>query len=428
MQQRQQKLEKMYQTLWDIATEYSQCCWENDSNWSNDRCIKYMYGPVLGKYRENDQQLYDIITEEYSNQELCDVILSCVEYSIQQLESKELVDCMDELRYIRLLRDKDLLEQELIDEWIEQSFLNSLDMTGEIHHVRGLCYVYYGYQNYYNTITSIYNQDITNIMEIYRDTLGKESQLSKYKLIEIDSQCELMSINPPRLYDAKVDKTIYLANVSEELLDIFINLKKQNLYQRLSVRGSNLTSKIFDGRNTGMILQEALQYGKLFSLNNINSVPVTKLYSKSFEDNLWVQVDSSNITFEELYKKQQKYDKSIITQVVHLEYSKYNSEVVITHIDHEFIFYSANEYELRKKAYQTKGTDQPRLKSFKIDGAKIPFSLLVDRTISVPNESGSAFKREQEKVPFIIYVLKSYFKHTDLIDEYFTNLCGSENN
>ena len=55
-----------------------------------------------------------------------------------------------------------------------------------------------------------------------------------------------------------------------------------------------------------------------------------------------------------------------------MQYIKDGDETYITHLDHEFIFYTVDEYEARINNVHQKGTVRPRMKSFKIDNAKIP--------------------------------------------------------
>ena len=126
------------------------------------------------------------------------------------------------------------------------------------------------------------------------------------------------------------------------------------------------------------------------------------------------------MTFEELCRNEENYNDSIITQVVHLQYKKDNENTTITHIDHEFIFYTPEEYALRKGNASIKGTNLKRLKSFKIDNAKIPIDYICDRDINIYNSEKP--ETRHERVPFLVFVLKSYFKHKELIDEYFVAL------
>lgn len=76
--------------------------------------------------------------------------------------------------------------------------------------------------------------------------------------------------------------------------------------------------------------------------------------------------------------------------------------MVINHIDHEYIFYSEEQIKLRQKNHKIKGTKIPRCKTFKIDDAKIPFSLHLDDQIINPLE----------------IILKEFIINIDLVDEF----------
>jgi len=66
-----------------------------------------------------------------------------------------------------------------------------------------------------------------------------------------------------------------------------------------------------------------------------------------------------------------------------------------------------------------------KLKSFKIDDACIPINKVCNHIF---NEITDKYDNKQtnEETPFFIFVLKSYFKHIDLINEYFQNILSSE--
>lgn len=152
---------------------------------------------------------------------------------------------------------------------------------------------------------------------------------------------------------------------------------------------------------------------------------MTKLYSKSYNDCLWVKSDNANITFEELCDTTTSFSTALVTQVIHLKYKIIDDHIVITHIDHEFVFYSQEDYLKRMNNSDIKGNEYQKLKSFKIDGAEIPFDIMCKHTFNMHTDKPDEFDRVTESIPFIVFVLKSYFKHFDLIDEYFTDLLNN---
>ena len=232
----------------------------------------------------------------------------------------------------------------------------------------------------------------------------------------------MLAIDPPRIYDSRIDKTLYLSNVSKELLNTFIELGVSKLYKKISLRVSNSKLNIFDGKYQEQKLLEAVERGKIFSIQNISDIPVTKLYSVNYADSLWIKSNDSEITFEELCENENRFNNSIITQVIHLNYLNKGNETFVTHIDHEFVFYSKSAYEKRKVNSDIKGDEYTRLKSFKIDKATIPMTLPIKHNVTLYDEVSGEIIHKVETVPFIVYILKTYLKHTDLIDEYFAKL------
>ena len=105
-----------------------------------------------------------------------------------------------------------------------------------------------------------------------------------------------------------------------------------------------------------------------------------------------------------------------------MKYKIIDDHIVITHIDHEFVFYSQEDYSKRMNNSDIKGNEYQKLKSFKIDGAEIPFDIMCKHTFNMHTDNPDEFDRVTESIPFIVFVLKSYFKHFDLIDVYFTDL------
>ena len=183
---------------------------------------------------------------------------------------------------------------------------------------------------------------------------------------------------------------------------------------------NNLSVKLlnepgYEGKITSEILLEHFAFGEPFSLTNLGRVSINQLYSNNYNDCLWVVIDSDSITFEELCEEFDTIEDMIVSQVIHLEYEKLSDIVYITHLDHEYIFYTKLEYEERKKNYKQKGTAQERIKTFKIDNSRIPFDYQCKLFIKDELNNVSTIKEEQ----FLCYVLDSYFKHKDLLKEYF---------
>ena len=417
-------LQSLYNKILNIHHEWINADSQKDPQWGVKRYCNYSFGPVLGLYTEKDKSLIDILNDDFTDEELCDQLIPIKERDLRELLKAE-KDLMTECKYKSYQDELSLLRSKNIEEWLKRFFVPYI-RTGNFEidesHYKGLCYVTYGYQNYRYNLTSKYCGDINVLKQLYHGVLGKRSELYTYKLIELTPTCEMLAIDPPRIYDPRIDKTLYLSNVSKELLNTFIELSRLKLYEKISLRVSNSTQNIFDGKYQEQTLLEAVERGEIFSIKNISNIPVTKLYSENYEDSLWIRCTDSEITFEELCEHESTFNGSTITQVIHLSYLNKGNEIFITHIDHEFVFYSESDYKNRKINSNIKGNEYTRLKSFKIDKANIPLTLPIKRNVTLYDEASDTVLHKAETVPFIVYILKSYLKHTDLIDEYFAKL------
>lgn len=404
------ELEELYNYLID---NYIQIDWDNSIT---------HFDAVTEFYIKKDPKLMNFIEKHYTDNEIIELVLPIKKTLLSKSKNK-LQDPINLIYQKNCIDEIALLESGKLNTWINNYFKSCFNnnplLSVEENHIRGFCYIYYGFENYSNHLNSKYNNDTNNLKEIYKNIYQKDSQLYKYGLIEIDYKCELLDTVPPKIYDSKIDRTLYYANIPNELVEFF--KKYHSYFKKFLVRCSNSKNKIILGKDTTSIIMEGIEYGNTFSTSNITSIPVTKLYSENYNDCLWIKSDTSNITFEELCNTEEKFDDSIITQVIHLQYTNNNGNLIITHLDHEFVFYTKDEYLLRRKNANIKGNNLPRLKSFKVDSANIPFNLPCKREINIPINNFKEYKTINETVPFIVFVLKSYFNHTDLIDEYFEN-------
>lgn len=420
-------IDTLYNLMWNIYTEWSHAI-NGSPITPNKEFSKYGSYPALQLYVQGNKLLMDILKEDFTDEDIYQVVYPHICEQLKDLQYKPEKDIIEIARYTSLQAELQLLEHREIDNWLQDYFIKNVTaicQEFEPEYSRGLCIVSFGYKKYYQNMTSIYNPDIENIKNLYANILGKKSELYKYHLIKITPACEIMAFDPPRLYDSRINKTLLLSNISKELLNIFIGFQKRGLYSKLSVRCSNALTDIFEGKYTLQFLSEAVEFGKPFSISTLNSINLTKLYSKSYNDCLWVKSDNANITFEELCDTTTSFSTALVTQVIHLKYKIIDDHIVITHIDHEFVFYSQEDYLKRMNNSDIKGNEYQKLKSFKIDGAEIPFDIMCKHTFNMHTDKPDEFDRVTESIPFIVFVLKSYFKHFDLIDEYFTDLLNN---
>jgi hypothetical protein len=152
-------------------------------------------------------------------------------------------------------------------------------------------------------------------------------------------------------------------------------------------------------------IMEDMEFGAPLRLE-ISSLPkLSKFYSTNkYENNLWIHHDAKkrSLTFEELMADFEVAGDDIVTQVIHLEYSLKCDGYFITHLDHEFIVYTLQNYHERLSNANIKG--HRKIKTFKIDNSTIPFNITIGGNL------------------FLLQVLDSYFKNDDLIQEYFEKI------
>jgi len=231
-----------------------------------------------------------------------------------------------------------------------------------------------------------------NLTKFYRDNKIDLNLKNQYELIKIDDNFEIIPNNSlSYILDNKLSVYISLREISYEVLVLLNKLKVKNIITDLFLRPDYSTPM------KSLCMMEELERGNIFSFDGLKSPEVSKLFSvDNYKNCLWINIDGKNITFEELCDDFDNHGESIITQVVHLEY-KGN---FINHIDHEYIFYTADEYDKRCTDYKQQGK---KFKTFKVDNSSIPFTL----------ENGDFF---------LYRILDGYFKHKDLLIEYFQNV------
>lgn len=240
-------------------------------------------------------------------------------------------------------------------------------------------------------------EEENNLVKFYRDNEIDLNLKNQYELIKIDDNFEII---PDKIISYVKDKRldIYISprEITYEVLCLLNELKSKNVINDLFLRPDYNTPM----PNPILCSMEELEQGKKFSFDGLKKPQVSKLYSAdNYNDRLWINVDGKNITFEEQCDDFDNYGDFIVTQVVHLEYNGN----FINHIDHEYIFYAVDEYDKRCTDYKQKGEGRHRFKTFKVDNSSIPFTL----------ENGDFF---------LYRILDEYFKHKDLLIEYFQNV------
>lgn len=225
---------------------------------------------------------------------------------------------------------------------------------------------------------------------------ASDAQFNAYGLLTVVDEMEFSEIKPLEPFDRRVGKHLTL-DADESTVRELVALKKIGTIGKLSFR-PRFNIGLRSGTSLNLAMEE-LERGVLFKLSRLNQPEVTKLYSTNY-DTLWVKSSDRDLTFEELVHDYVIEGDYIVTQVVHLEHSKQNGVYFINHIDHEYIYYTVDQYENRQTDPGQKGEARSRIKTFKVDDAKIPFTLPDGRW-------------------FLYTVLERHFHNTALIQEYF---------
>lgn len=395
-----------------------QRCMGSSEEWSTERQVMYTYGVVLGKYQEKDELTMKVLKEDVSEAALIEEIrLNCTS-KIRLMKGKEYPDIMDKMKLVSIERQLQELMTLPIDIWIETNWTWVLNELVDVSTAerRVLLYLYYAFENYNHTRNSKFNSDIDCLSAVYGPIFGKNSQFGKYGIVPIDQNRKLIPIDPPRIYDESIYKTFSIKNIPIYLVEQFSKMMSEGMIIDLAVRLKNEPG--CNGKMDSAYLAEAFERGKQFDLVNLGNYSVSKLYSNKYEDSLWVVIEPEDITFEELCDDFESYEDMIVTQVVHLQYKRVDDVFYITHLDHEYIFYTMEEYTIRMSDVKQEGTAQTRIKSFKIDNSRIPFDYMCE--VHRRDDEGNDLPVEKEQ--FLCYVLECYFKHKDLLVEYFEKL------
>jgi hypothetical protein len=241
------------------------------------------------------------------------------------------------------------------------------------------------------------HQVIAEYKRIDIDIVERDLQFAKYKLISLNEHVAIQNGKDSQtIVDDRIGKYFWV-DVPRKLLLSFEEIIESQLVGNISFRVKGVTEVV--------PMMEEMEFGSKLTINVEELPELSKFYSRdNFHNKLWVTHNRSknSITFEEHLEDFELIGDDVATQLVHLEYSTLKDKTCITHIDHEIIVYTLDQYIKRTEDHATKG--YKKIKSFKIDDAKIPFD----------------YKYNGEC--FLLLVLDAYFRNKDLINEYFNEI------
>lgn len=185
-------------------------------------------------------------------------------------------------------------------------------------------------------------------------------------------------------------------NINKPVLNEFIKMLKLGLI-------GTIAFKIIDIQKIVPAFED-MERGHHFTLKLYRLPDISMFYDgANYENRLYVKYSECDcsLTFEELDDNFEIVDEYIRTQVVHMQFVKNDEEYRIRHLDHEYIYYTLEEYEKRKTDPAQKGK---KIKTFKIDNSCIPITY------------------KTNGIFFIYFILDNYLKHKKLLREYFNSM------
>ena len=378
---------------------------ESDELWNEKRKKNFENGIISGLYLENNEWLLSLINKQCNHRELKRFLEKLIDENYNS-DFSILARKYDNF-------PKEEVKEPLINFIAEYNYLLAFPICktkAEIENYefpeRVFSYVYiilkYKFSEEKRYIGLEHEQP--NIQKIYSKVFDKRSIFKSWGLIPIDETRGFYENDEPvRIYDKNINKTIFL-DINRPLACVLKELCNKDQIMRIAFRGND--NFIYDGENHRSFLKEEMEKGLIFTWN-IDKLPtISKLYDyKNYDDCLWIIKKDSDLTFEELCDDVYYNKESFITQVIHLQYK--NNTIV--HIDHEFIFYSPEQYEQRNQGQLVKGESEKRIKTIKIDNSKIPMNY----PCTVYTDG------KQKEVPFLFFFINCYFQHKDLLCEYF---------
>ncbi|MBK5374375.1 hypothetical protein JFT81_06990 [Pseudomonas sp. TH43] len=273
-------------------------------------------------------------------------------------------------------------------------------------------------------------QRSTQLYQYYKaadvDLLETDAQYSKYHLYSATENTELLIGIPNRIFDPQRPLQLFIENTPEHVLWLFERLRNEGLIKDLALLASNdvlietdkhifvtlgyeivtvpLTMHNLPRQPDGAVLRTVLRKSSSPNDRTAVSPSVSFFYGPDSEDKIWCSITADSMTFEEIAHVPELLEDCAVTRMIHLEYFIDGGRLFVSHIDHEFIFYTHEEFDLRADDFSQKGNARKRLKTFKIDRSAIPF-ILDDGTFFVHTLIDACFERPYLLMDFLLDML-----------------------
>jgi len=285
--------------------------------------------------------------------------------------------------------------------------LNNYTLTEEeIEFSRVVCIFYSSNQINAKKMISIHDFEMPEttrkkMMEIYTD----DSIFDRYDLFHFDVSRHIFGYKELNFIR---DINHYSKTMCVRTSSAILEFLDENLKEETITEVALQITEVIDGPTPAF---EDMQQGKFFEWNLGDLPASTVLFdikSNNYESKLVVLVDKSetktSVTFECLIDDLNLSDNfEVLTNLVHLEVTIKGDTEIISHIDHEYIIYTSEEYDMHLKDFSVKGSK--KIKTFKLDNAAIPFNSIFNG------------------VPSLFFILMGCMEYNhDLIREYFSKV------
>ena len=223
------------------------------------------------------------------------------------------------------------------------------------------------------------------------DIKDADGQFNKYDLLSVSSSDDIVIGLPSRIFDP-TNNAQFMVDLPEQLLEVFKSLLNSSEIKKISFLVES--EVVFETNEQYFILFGNHQPESPITLSafvndnrdkdatreiikkpeSINIFPAYISAGRFVENNdsAWYFIDNSNIYLEEILDDTEVLDDCVVTQLIHIEYYTESDKIYISHIDHEYIFYSYDEFDQRLKDFSQKGSARKRIKTFKVDESKVP--------------------------------------------------------
>lgn len=368
------------------------------------------FGPVVDLFLDGDKDTLEILGllgEKIKDATFCEDFL-IEKRKLLEREAKYLIEKIvhsEPMDVISIYQLKSNFESQdyTVEDWKNAytKHIDALDFLKQKGATNTLCFLTDMYDSYLLSLDKFKDGKSTKFEDLYRDDERKilnTSNYQRYGLIQCTDDFVLKEGTPPKIYDTKKDTHLLVEFIPNTFFSYLKDLRNANAFD-LALR-PNYDICDYGVRDISVLLEGYTRWNDYKSgLDKIP--PLTKFFDEQREnDFIVIQSDSIGIVFEEVLEDFDIYsDDTVVTQGVHFKYK----DGKIVHLDHEYFFYSLDDFADKQVNLWKKGAARKRFKTFKIDEANLPYD-------------------EDPKKNIVYKTLHTFFKKHELIDEIFEKM------